>query len=92
MKHDTFISKIQDIVYNYLEKRGFFIHEWHLGKVAKVNSDNTLNIFIDGSSTATPCIPANPDVNFNPNDYVWVHYVNRNPNNLFIPYKRHITS
>lgn len=90
MKQDEFINKIQSIITNFLEKRGFFIHEWHLGKVAAVNSDKTLDIYIDGSSTPTPSIPANPAMNFTVNDYVWVHFVNRNPNNLFVPYHRFV--
>lgn len=92
MQQDKFIEIIQKIVMNLLEKMGFLVHEWHLGKVNKVNENGTLDIFIDGSDFSTPSIPANPDVDFSEGDYVWVHFINRNPNNLFVPYKRQILS
>ncbi len=88
MKQDNFIRVIQNIVNNLLYKKGFFTHEWHFGKVESINVDDTLNVYINGSSYVTPSIPANPDITFNVNDSVWIHYVNRNPGNLFIPYKR----
>lgn len=85
---DVFIRKIQSIVTKMLQKHGLLIHEWHLGKVAVVNENGTLDVFIDGSNVATPSIPANPDVVFTQGDSVWVHFVNRSPNNLFVPYRR----
>ncbi|WDV47035.1 hypothetical protein PV797_04865 [Clostridiaceae bacterium M8S5] len=90
MKQNEFINKIQDIISNFLDKRGFYVHEFHLGKVACVNSDGTLDVYIDASTTITPSVPANPDVKFAVNDHIWVHFVNKNPNNLFVPYKRHV--
>jgi hypothetical protein len=45
----------------------------------------------NGSSVVTPSIPANPDMVFESGDFVFVHYINRNPNNLFVPYKRAVT-
>lgn len=91
MQQDKFIEVIQKIVKNMLEKMGFLTHEWHLGKVAVVNINGTVDVFIDGSSVVTPSVPTNPHIAFVANDYVWVHFVNRNPNNLFIPYKRYGT-
>ena len=90
MQQDMFISAIHKIVKNLLEKMGFFVNEWHLGKVAGVNANGTLNVYIDGSNYATPSVPANPDIVFTNGDLVWVHFVNRNPNNLFVPYKRYV--
>lgn len=92
MKQDKFISYIQQITLNLLEKLGFLVHEWHLGKVSEINENGTLNVYIDGSTTVTPSVPCNPDIIFAVDDYVWVHYVNRNSQNLFIPYKRNIIS
>lgn len=73
---------------NLLEKMGFLVNEWHMGKVQSVNANGTLNVYIDGSSNATPSIPANPNITFAADDEVWVHFINRKPSNLFIPYKR----
>lgn len=75
-----------------LDKLGLLANEWHLGKVESIAVNGTLNVFIDGSSYATPSIPCNPNVTFTTNDEVWVHYVNRNPNHLFVPYKRQIVT
>lgn len=50
-----------------------------------------LDVKINANPTPTPSIPHNPDVTFQVGDYVWVQYVNRNPSNLFIPYKRHLS-
>ncbi len=91
MDKDKFIEVVQKIVSTQLQKLGFFINEWHLGKVAVIHPGNFLDIYIDGSSYATPNIPGNPDITFQVGDYVWVHFVNRKPNNLFVPYKRNVT-
>ena len=87
-QEEKFIQVVQQIVRNILEKMGLLVNEWHLGTVYDVNEDGTLNLFIDGSYTLTPSVPANPDLDFLENDLVWVHFVNRNPNNLFVPYRR----
>ena len=89
-QQDRFISIVQNIVEKLLDKMGFFVSEWHMGKVESINTNGTLNVYIDASTTVTPSIPANPDVTFSVNDEVWVHFINRKPNNLFIPYKRQI--
>jgi hypothetical protein len=85
-----FVRKIQSIVVKVLEKYGLLTHEWHLGKVSSVNANGTLNVYIDGSTTATPSIPSNPQLVFNTGDYVWVQFINRSPNNLFVPSKRYV--
>ncbi|WP_336786968.1 hypothetical protein [Paenibacillus sp. MMO-177] len=87
---ELFIKKVQSIVVKVLEKYGLLVHEWHLGKVSALREDGSLDVFIDGNPVATPSVPANPEIIFTVGDYVWVHYVNRNPNNLFIPYKRYV--
>lgn len=92
MQQENFIKTIQSIVNNLLENQGFFTHEWHLGTIESVNANGTLNVYIDGSSIVTPSVPANPDITFVAGDKVWIHFVNRNPNNLFIPYKRQVTT
>jgi hypothetical protein len=87
---DLFVRRIQQIVVSTLDKMGLNVNEWQLGKVGSINANGTLNVFINGSLTATPSIPCNPDVTFEIGDSVWVHFVNRKHNNLFIPYKRMI--
>lgn len=87
---ELFIKRVQSIVMRTLEKMGLLVNEWHLGKVKIVNVNGTLDVYIDGGTTATPSIPSNPMIKFSVNDYVWVQYVNRNANNLFIPAKRFI--
>lgn len=90
MDKDKFIKIIQNIVETQLKKLGFFIDEWHLGRIAAVKPNNFVDVYIDGSTYVTPNVPANPDVVFQIDDYVWVHFVNRKQNNLFIPYKRNV--
>lgn len=90
MSQDKFIQTVSQITTNLLDKLGFFVDEWHLGKVAGVNANKTLNLYIDGSTTVTPSVPSNPDVTFAVGDFVWVHFVNRKKTNLFVPYKRQI--
>lgn len=90
MKQELFIRHVKCIVYDMLDKMNFFVNEWHSGKVKSINEDKTLNISLDGSTHITPSVPANPDVVFAVDDYIWVHFVNKNPNNLFVPYKKHI--
>ncbi|MGE6227642.1 hypothetical protein [Paenibacillus chitinolyticus] len=89
---DMFIKKVQNIVMKTLEKLNLLVKEWHLGKVKTVNPNGTLDVYIDGGLDATPSIPANPQVSFKENDYVWVLFVNRNQNNLFVMSKRYVDS
>lgn len=84
-QQDTFINVIQDIVSKYLMKLGFFTSEWHLGKVKTAdNTNHIVSVYIDGNATETPSVPCNPDILFNTDDEVWVHFVNRNPNNAYV--------
>jgi len=90
MEQDKFIHIIQNIVENYITKKGLFIHEWHLGLVSTVNIGNTLDVYIDGNTVVTPNVPCNPNYDFVVGDYVWVQYVNRKSSNIFIPSRRSI--
>ncbi|QZY57172.1 hypothetical protein [Crassaminicella profunda] len=92
MKQEKFIQMIHNIIDNYLRKKGLLTHEWHLGIVTNVNANGTLNVYINGSPNISPSIPANQDITFEAGNPVWVHFVNRNPQSLFVPYKRQIVS
>lgn len=82
-----FKQMIKDYVYKILNKENLLQGEWHLGKVASVVSRFKLNVYIDGSTTSQT-VPCNPDVKFAIGDAVWVHFVNGDIRNKFIPYKR----
>ena len=87
-----FIDLIQQIVLKTLEKLGLFQDEWHFGKVESQNANGTLNLYIDGSDYVTREIPCNPNTSFSVNDEVFVHFINRNSYDMFVPYKRQIIS
>lgn len=80
-------EKIRKVVYQVLGDNNLLQGHWHLGKVESVIDRYKLKVFID-SSTSPQTVPCNPNVIFRPNDEVWVHYVNGNSMNKFVPYKR----
>lgn len=82
-----FFNLVKKIVYKILTKEKLLQGDWHLGKVASVVSRFKLNIYIDGSNTIQ-IVPCNPDVTFAVNDEVFVHFVNGDSKNPFVPYKR----
>lgn len=82
-----FISIVTQIVQTVLQNNNVLQGEWHLGKVESVVSNYALNVYVDGS-LIPQVIPCNPNIRFIPNDEVWVHYVNGDSKNKFIPYKR----
>lgn len=86
---DRFIDMISKIVYTILDNENVLRGEWHNGKVDKVNSSTSLTVFVDGSKTSQ-IIPCNPSITFESGDEVFVHYVNGDSKNKFVPYKRGI--
>lgn len=82
-----FIDTIQDIVCQVLHNEGLMKDEWHLGVVTQVISPYSLSVKVNGSSNSQT-IPCNPNVNFFVDDNVFVHYVNGNSANKFVPFKR----
>lgn len=97
MKNGKFLRIIKDqqnllefirkVVYDVLDNEKFFQGEWQIGTVAEVISDKMLNVYVNGSDVPQK-IPCNPDVRFKVGDEVWVHNVNRDSKNKFVPYKR----
>lgn len=83
----TFVTTLKKLIYKILEEENLLKGEWHLGKVASVIDYKTLTVYVDGSTTAQT-ISCNPNITFNINDEVWVHFVNGDSKNKFIPYKR----
>lgn len=64
------------------------LNPWHYGTVASINSNGTLNAYIDGSNEITPSISYNPDIHFRSGDRIWILYINGNSRNLFAFSKR----
>jgi len=90
MNQDKFIDIIEQITEKILDKKGLLTQEWHLGTIESVNGDNSLNVYIDGSSYVTPSVPCNPQYDFQTGDSVWVQYINGKQSNKFIPSRRAI--
>jgi hypothetical protein len=80
-------NKLKKLIYDILTKERVFQSEWHYGEVNEVVSTKTLSVFVDGSTQAQN-IPCNPDVTFNVGDSVFVHFLNKDSKNKFVPYKR----
>jgi len=87
MTNDEFLDIVRSIFYTELKKLNKLTGEWHLGKVNSVISPYVLSVFVDGSTSAQN-IPCNPNIIFNKDEEVWVHYINGNPMDKFVPYKR----
>ncbi|MMZ57279.1 hypothetical protein D1872_191990 [compost metagenome] len=85
--NEQFIRYVRDIVYTVLNDEKLSRGEWRVGKVKSVTSPYSLSVYIDGSEVPQT-VPCNPDVVFNTGDEVWVHFVNRDSKNKFVPYKR----
>lgn len=86
-EQDRIINLIKRIVENVLRSYGLLQGEWHHGKVAEVISNKSLRVYVNASNVAQK-IPCNPDVVFEVGSEVWVHYVNKDSKNKFVPYKR----
>lgn len=85
----SMLKQMSTIVYNILNKEKLLRGEWHHGDVDTVISSTSIRVFVDGSSISQ-IIPCNPDVTFKSGDKVFVHFVNGNSSDKFVPYKRGI--
>lgn len=83
----TFMSTLKTLIYKIIEESNIINCEWHVGKVANIIDSKTLTVYVDGTTVAQK-IPCNPDITFSANDEVWVHFVNGDSKNKFVPYKR----
>lgn len=88
-KKDRVISLIKEIVYVILKNEGLLRGEWNNGVVESVISPKMLTVKINGSNVAQK-VPCNPSVTFEVGDEVFVHFVNGDSKNKFVPYKRGI--
>lgn len=98
-----FIDIVQSIVKAELNRAGLMTGQWHLGTVDEVLTKSVddgqggtieqktgfLKVFVNGSQVSQK-IPHNPDVEFNPNDKVFVLFVNGDSKNKFVPFKRSV--
>ena len=84
---ENFIRVIKSIIYTILEDEKILTKEWHVGKVKTVVSTKILEVYVDGNDIAQR-IPCNPNVTFSVNDEVFVHFINGDSANKFVPYKR----
>lgn len=87
--NNKMIDWIKDIVYQILEKENLTAKEWQLGKIDEVLSEYRLKVFINGS-TVSEIVPCNPNVKFFNGEFVWVIFINGNPRDKFVPFKRSI--
>lgn len=81
------IKIIKDIVYMILRNEGLLRGEWNNGVVVGVISASLLSVRVNGSEIIQK-IPCNPSVTFAVGDEVFVHFVNGDTKNKFVPYKR----
>lgn len=87
MSQEKFLDAVAKVVESILKEKNLLVGEWHLGTVSSVISSYVLSVFVNGSSTAQ-VIPCNPNIPFSNGDEVWVHFVNGDSSNKFVPYKR----
>jgi hypothetical protein len=87
MSQEKFLEAVNKVVESVLKEKNLLTGEWHLGKVAGVISSYALSVYVNGSST-TQTIPCNPSTPFSVGDEVWVHFVNGDSTDKFVPYKR----
>ncbi|GEL75776.1 hypothetical protein [Tenuibacillus multivorans] len=79
-------NAIKRLVYKILKNEDLLAGEWRFGEVESVVNDTRLMVKVNGFDPAIE-IPCNPDATFNVGDRVFVHYVNRNPSDRFVPYR-----
>ncbi len=85
------LSLFKKIIKKVLKEENLSRNEWHVGKVSSVISTKLLNVYVNGS-TIVQKIPCNPNVTFSVGEEVWVHFVNGDSKNKFVPYKRAIAT
>jgi len=89
LNEKKFLLKVKKIIYSVLQNEKLLQREWHLGTVESVIDSKTLSVYVNGSTTPQT-IPCNPDITFAVGDKVFVHFVNGDSRNKFVPYKRGI--
>lgn len=85
-QHDL-IETIKTVIYDELGKSGLLNGTFKFGRVEKVLSNTRLSVY-EGGSRQTQVIHCNPDINFSIGDEVFIQYVNGNPRDKFIPYRK----
>lgn len=86
MDQSEFIELIKSIVNTELNNRNIGGH-FHLGKVDSVISRYSLKVFMNGLNHSY-VIPCNPNIVFTEGDEVFIHYINGDSKDKYVPYKR----
>ena len=85
---DTLITFVKDVVNSVLNEKGLNTDEWHFGTIKRVNTDGTVNLYIDGSKDIASNVSYNPDLFLQPTDKVIVVFLNRSRQNAFVLCKK----
>jgi hypothetical protein len=85
---EILLELIKSVVNMELNNRNLIGGDYHVGTVESVISRYAVKVYLNGITDTSYSVPCNPNIIFVAGDEVWVHYVNGDPNNKFIPYKR----
>lgn len=87
--NEQFINAVEKIVMQLLRKFNLLQGDHRLGTVDEVLSPTKLKVFVDGGSESQT-VSCNPDVQFVSGDNVYVLFINNNPNDKYVPYRRSV--